>query len=145
MQSSLGTTACLMMFYASLGTLLFGLKLLVDVVQFRANSVKVQGRYIGDRVDEAPFGSDALSTHMYRAQVAFQCPFTQKKRIVVAFAASNVRSPRWAGEGMSVLVNIAPPHKVRVNTFQNLYLLPLAMIAFSAPLVWSIPFIIYSH
>lgn len=145
MQSALATTAWLTIFSASLGTLSFGLKLLVDALRFRGNSVIVQGRYVGDRADKAPFGSGGLASRMYRAQVAFHCPFTQKKRIVVAFAASNVRSTRWHDETMSVLVKIAPPHEVRVNTFHNLYLLPLAMIAFSAPFTVGLTLIRYFH
>jgi hypothetical protein len=56
------------------------------------------------------------------------------------------RAQWWiAGEGMPVLVNIVPPHKVRVNTFRNLYLLPRAHIVFSAAFVLKIPFILCTH
>jgi hypothetical protein len=138
MQSYLHIAACLLLLAASSGTLLLGLKLLLDARKFRTNSVVVQGRYAGDKIEDSSIGADALSSRLYRNKVAFDCPFTLRQRVVVAFVGSNAQSLRWVGERMSVLVNVAPPHDVRVNSFRHLYLLPVAMIVFGAPLSWII-------
>jgi hypothetical protein len=136
MQSFLGTGACLIIFGASSAALFVGLKMLLGALKFRRASVVVQGKYVGDQVEDAGVGNDALSSHIYREKVAFDCPFTHQQRVVLGFTGSNVHSLQSVGEPMPVLVEIAPPHEARVKSFRHLYLLPLAMIVFGAPLAW---------
>lgn len=118
---------------------MFGIKLLVDAIQFRSESVVVEGEYFGDDVEELPNDIERI----YLPRVGFTCPFTKEKRVAVSSIGSTAGSRDREGERMSVLIHKSPPYKARVNTFGNLYLVPLALIVFFAPWVWMIPSIIF--
>jgi hypothetical protein len=119
----------------------FGAKLLHDVRAFRRKSVLVQGRYLGDERLVRPWHNEAT----YANQVSFWCPFLKKRRIVTAEMSSGIRSSRFPGSRMQVLVHSAPPHKAKVATFTNLYVFPLVLLSFGVPFILGVAAYIADH
>lgn len=107
-----------------LAGLVFGVKLVRGALAFRRTAAEVDGRYIGDVESRHPSGTDRV----YNREVSFQCPFQKQKRRITAKTGSTRHSFQEVGDRVSVLVSSEPPHEARLNTFSELYLLPIVLL-----------------
>jgi hypothetical protein len=105
-----------------------GIGLIYNEYSFRRKAVAVAGRAAGFKRSNDFF----YSTSIYRQEVIFTCPFTQKKRRETSRMGSERQQEHVPNTTVNVYVSPEPPHRYRVGS--PMYLLGSSVIAIG--IIW---------